>query len=280
MKPDLKRGNNDRNDAEAIREAAGRPGMRFVLARTEDQQAQAMVMKLRNTLIGQRPQLVNPLRGHATEFGLTAGNRTNQILPRLAAIAAETTIPAIAREMMAVPGQQIDHRNSQVAVLEARFAAMHQANALSRLLATAPGIGPVSGLTFAIEVDVPGFETGRHLAAWLGLTPQQRSTGGKPRLGGIGPRSGPMQQPAVSALSRAGNERLRSLLVEPARSVITAVATRGSKLATPWLPAMLARRPNKLVAVALANKMARMIRAMMTRRAADRSPAQQHAARR
>jgi len=226
-----------------------------------------------------KPELrINPRR--ARLIRVTAGNRTNQILPRLAAIAAETTIPAIAREMMAVPGQQIDHRNSQVAVLEARFAAMHQANALSRLLATAPGIGPVSGLTFAIEVDVPGFETGRHLAAWLGLTPQQRSTGGKPRLGGIGPRSGPMQQPAVSALSRAGNERLRSLLVEPARSVITAVATRGSKLATPWLPAMLARRPNKLVAVALANKMARMIRAMMTRRAADRSPAQQHAARR
>ena len=102
------------------------------------------------------------------------------------------------------------------------------------------------------------FETGRHLAAWLGLTPQEHSTGGKQRMGGI---------------SRAGNERLRSLLVEGAMSVITAVETRGSKLATPWLLAMLARRPKKVVAVALANKMARMIWAMMTRREAYRRPA-------
>jgi transposase len=258
VKPYLKRGKNDRNDAEAICEAAGRPGMRFVLAKTEDQQAQAMVMKVRNTLIDQRTQLINALRGHAAEFGVIAAKGTSKIPPLLAEIAAETTIPAIAREMMALLGQQIDHLNSQVAELEARFAAMHQANALSQLLATAPGIGPVIGLTFAIEVDVSAFETGRHLAAWLGLTPQEHSTGGKQHMGGI---------------SRAGNERLRSLLVEGAMSVITAVETRGSKLATPWLLAMLARRPRKVVAVALANKMARMIWAMMTRREAYRRPA-------
>jgi len=148
--------------------------------------------------------------------------------------------------------------DSQVAELEARFAAMHHANELSQMLATAPGIGPIIALTFAIEVDVSAFETGRHLAAWLGLTPQEHSTGGKQRMGGI---------------SRAGNERLRSLLVEGAMSVITAVERHGSKLATPWLLAMLARRPRKVVAVALANKMARMIWAMMTRREAYRRPA-------
>jgi transposase len=144
---------------------------------------------------------------------------------------------------------------------------MHHANELSQMLATAPGIGPIIALTFAIEVDVSAFETGRHLAAWLGLTPQEHSTGGKQRMGGI---------------SRAGNERLRSLLVEGAMSVprdegprawITAVERHGSKLATPWLLAMLARRPRKVVAVALANKMARMIWAMMTRREAYRRPA-------
>jgi transposase len=258
VKPYLKRGKNDRNDAEAICEAAGRPGMRFVLAKTEDQQAQAMVMKVRTTLIDQRTQLINALRGHAAEFGVIAAKGISKIPPLLTAIAAETTIPAIAREMMALLGQQIDHLNNQIATLEARFAAMHQANALSQMLATAPGIGPIIALTFAIEVDVSAFETGRHLAAWLGLTPREHSTGGKQRMGGI---------------SRAGNERLRSLLVEGAMSVIRAVETRGSKLATPWLLAMLARRPKKVVAVALANKMARMIWAMMTRREAYRRPA-------
>lgn len=258
VKPYLKRGKNDRNDAEAICEAAGRPGMRCVLAKTEDQQAQAMVMKVRSTLIDQRTQLINALRGHAAEFGVIAAKGISKILPLLTAIAAETTIPAIAREMMALLGRQIDHLDSQVAELEARFAAMHQANALSQLLSTAPGIGPIIALTFAIEVDVSAFETGRHLAAWLGLTPQEHSTGGKQRMGGI---------------SRAGNERLRSLLVEGAMSVITAVERHGSKLATPWLLAMLARRPRKVVAVALANKMARMIWAMMTRREAYRRPA-------
>jgi len=258
VKPYLKRGKNDRNDAEAICEAAGRPGMRCVLAKTEDQQAQAMVMKVRTTLIDQRTQLINALRGHAAEFGVIAAKGISKIPPLLAAIAAETTIPAIAREMMALLGRQIEHLDSQITELEARFAAMHQANALSQLLATAPGIGPIIALTFAIEVDVSAFETGRHLAAWLGLTPQEHSTGGKQHMGGI---------------SRAGNERLRSLLVEGAMSVITAVERHGSKLATPWLLAMLARRPRKVVAVALANKMARMIWAMMTRREAYRRPA-------
>jgi transposase len=265
VKPYLKRGKNDRNDAEAICEAAGRPGMHFVLAKTEDQQAQAMVMQVRNTLIGQRTQLINALRGHAAAFGVIAAKGTSKILPLLAEIAAETVIPAIAREMMALLGRQIDHLDSEIAALEARFAAMHRDNAISQLLATAPGIGPVIGLSFAIEVDAAAFETGRHLAAWLGLTPQEHSTGGKQRMGGI---------------SRAGNERLRCLLVEAAMSVITAVETRGSKLATPWLPAMLARRPRKVVAVALANRMARMIWAMMTRREAYRRPAAAGAGRR
>ena len=258
VKPYLKRGKNDRNDAEAICEAAGRPGMRFVAAKTEDQQAQAMVMKVRGTLVDQRTQLINALRGHAAEFGVIAGKGIRNILPLLEAIAAETTIPAIAREMMALLGQQIEHLNSRIGELEARLAAMHKANALSQMLATAPGVGPVIALTFAIEVDASAFESGRHLAAWLGLTPQEHSTGGKQRMGGI---------------SRAGNERLRWLLVEGATSVINAVQTRGSKLATPWLLAMLARRPKTVVAVALANKMARMIWAMMTRREAYRRPA-------
>jgi len=231
--------------------------MRRVLAKTEDQQAEAMVMKVRRTLVDQRTRLINALRGHAAEFGLIAGKGTSNVTPLLAAIAAETTIPAVARDMMALLGQQIDQLNGQISALETRFAAMREANALSQLLATAPGIGPIIALTFAIEVDPAAFQSGRHLAAWLGLTPREHSTGGKQRMGGI---------------SRAGNERLRALLVNGAMSVTNAVERRGSRLVTPWLLAMLARRPKKVVAVALANKMARMIWAMLTRGEAWRSP--------
>jgi transposase len=224
-----------------------------------------MVMKARRLFVDQRTQVINALRGHAAEFGVIAGKGTGNVPPLLAAIAAETAIPATAREMFVVLGEQIDDLNHKIGLLEARFAAMHKANELSQMLATAPGIGPVIGLTFAIEVDPSAFASGRHLAAWLGLTPQEHSTGGKQRMGGI---------------SRAGNERLRSLLVEGAMSVINAVERQNSKLATPWLLGMLSRRPKKVVAVALANKMARMIWAMMTRREAWRAPAAMAAARR
>jgi transposase len=151
--------------------------------------------------------------------------------------------------MLALLSQQIEHLDGRIKELEAKLAATHKANAISQLLATAPGIGPIIGLSFAIEVDPAAFESGRHLAAWLGLTPKEHSTGGKQRMGGI---------------SRAGNERLRALLVNGAMAVIRAAERPGSQRATPWLVKLLARRPRKVAAVALANKMARMIWAMMT----------------
>jgi transposase len=126
---------------------------------------------------------------------------------------------------------------------------MHKANAVSQLLATVPGIGPIIALTLAIEVDPTAFQSGRHLSAWLGLTPKEHSTGGKQRMGGI---------------TRAGHERLRTLLVSGATAVIRHATRPGSKLATPWLLKLLQRRPRKLAAVALANKMARIARAIMT----------------
>lgn len=258
VKPYLKRGKNDRNDAAAICEAAGRPDMRFVLAKTEDQQAQSLVLKVRATLVDQRTQLINALRGHATEFGVVAGTGTGKVIALLAAIEAEATVPAVGKEMLALLGAQIAHLDGRIAALEAKISAMHKANAISQLLATAPGIAEIIGLTFALDVDPAAFESGRHLAAWLGLTPKQRSTGGKQRLGGI---------------SRAGNERLRALLVSGAMAVIAAAAKPGSTLATEWLRRLLARKPKKVAAVALANKMARMIWAMMTTGEAYRRPA-------
>ena len=264
MRPYLKRGKNDRNDAEAICEAAGRPGMRFVPVKSEDRQAEAMVLKVRATLVEQRTQLINAMRGHAAEFGVISGRGTGKVAALLAAIAADPEIPPVAQEMLALLGEQIEHLDGRIKTLEQQLAAMHKANAISQLLATVPGIGPIIGLSFAIEVDPAAFASGRHLAAWLGLTPQEHSTGGKQRMGGI---------------SRAGNERLRALLVSGAMSVIQAAKQVGSKLATEWLLKLLARRPKKVAAVALANKMARMIWAMMTAGEVYRRPAAATAAR-
>ena len=248
VKPYVKRGKNDRNDAEAICEAAGRPGMHFVPVKSVTQQAQGMVLKVRETLIGLRTALVNTVRGHAAEFGLVAGKGAGQIVPLLSAIQQEAAIPPEAREMFVLLGQQIDEIDERITQVDAKLNAAHKANEVSQRLISIPGVGPIIALTLAVEIDPEAFETGRHLAAWVGLTPKERSTGGKQRMGGI---------------SRAGNERLRALLVSGATSVITAAMRPGSRQMTDWLRALLLRKPRKLVAVALANKMARTAWAMM-----------------
>jgi transposase len=257
VKPYVKRGKNDRNDAEAICEAGGRPGMRFVPVKSAGQQAEAMVLKVRASLVGQRTQLINTLRGHAAEFGVIAGAGIGKVAALLAAVAADAAIPALGKEMLAVLGRQIDRLDEQIAELDKRLSATHRANAMSRLLATIPGVGEIIALSFVAEVDPAAFASGRHLAAWLGLTPREHSTGGKQRLGGI---------------SRAGHERLRALLVSGAMAVIRAAARPGSRLATAWLRNLLGRKPRKVAAVALANKMARIIWAMMMTGEAYRLP--------
>jgi transposase len=257
VKPYVKRGKNDRNDAEAICEAAGRPGMRFVMIKTEDQQARAMVLKVRQTLVDQRTDLANTARGHAAEFGLVAPKGRGNVAVLLEAVAADAAIPPLAKEMLALLGQRMAELSEQIKALEARLSGMHRADAVSRLLAGIPGVGEIIALTFATEIDPAAFASARHLAAWLGLTPKEHSTGGKPRLGGI---------------SRAGNERLRALLVSGAMSVIQAAERPSGRLMTEWLRKLLARKPRKVAAVALANKMARMIWAMMTTGEAYRAP--------
>jgi transposase len=265
VKPYVKRGKNDRNDAEAICEAAGRPGMHFVSVKSITQQAQGMVLKVRESLVGQRTLLVNTLRGHAAEFGVIAGKGIGKIGPLLISIEQETTIPSEAKDMAALLGKQIADLDAKIKEIEVKLTAAHKANPISQRLATSaadafrhigslrdpiPGVGPVTALTLAIEIDPAAFESGRHLAAWIGLTPKEHSTGGKQRMGGI---------------SRAGNERLRVLLVTGATSVIKAAMKPGSKQMTEWLQALLMRKPRKLVAVALANKMARVASVLMTR---------------
>jgi transposase len=248
VKPYVKRAKNDRNDAEAICEAAGRPGMRCVPVKSAVQQAQGMVLKVRETLIHQRTQLVNALRGHAAEFGVIAAKGISQITALLEAIEATTIIPPEARDMLALLGREIEHLDARLDEIATKLTAAHKAKPISQRLATIPGIGPIIGLTLAIEIDPTAFQSGRHLAAWIGLTPKEHSTGGKQRMGGI---------------SRAGNERLRRLLVTGATAVIRFATRPGNKLASEWLLKLLQRKPRKLVAVALANKMARTAWAMM-----------------
>jgi transposase len=248
VKPFVKRAKNDRNDAEAICEAAGRPGMRFVPVKSAEQQAHSMVLKVRETLIGQRTQLVNTLRGHAAEFGVIAGKGSSCIVPLLEAIKMTTAIPLEAKEMLALLGREIKHLDAKVAEFEVKLAAMHKANPLSQRLATIPGVGVIIALTLAIEINPEAFKSGRHLAAWIGLTPKEHSTAGKQRMGGI---------------SRAGNERLRQLLVIGATAVIRVADRPGNRQPNEWLLKLLQRRPRKLAAVALANKIARMVWAMM-----------------
>ena len=255
VKPCVKRGKNHRHDAAAIRQAASRPEMRFVPVKSAQQRAQAMLLKLRDTRVAQRTQLINTRRGHAAEFGVIAARGTSQVSALLKVIEADTTVPAEAGAMPAPLGEEIARLEARIGEIDAKLHAAPQANRLSRRLATIPGVGPLTALTLALEVDPAGFKSGRHRAAWIGLTPREHATGGKPRLGGI---------------SRAGHERLRQLLVRGATTVIRYAAQPGHELATPWLTRLLARRPRKLAAVALANKQARTAGARLAQVPANR----------
>jgi len=258
VKPFVKRGKNDRNDAEAISEASARPGMSTVAVKSAAQQADAMLLSVRELLVRQRTQLVNALRGHAAEFGLVRPIGGKGLAQLRADVTDDATLPEPAMEAMAMLGAEIDRIEARLTQADTKLLARHRASPTSRLLAEVPGVGPIGALNLTARVDFTQFKSGRHFAAWLGLTPRDHSTGGRQRLGGI---------------TRAGDEGLRKLLVLGATAVI-----RHAKpgRASAWLLALLERRPRKLAAVALANKMARIVWAMMTRGEAYRptAPAQ------
>jgi transposase len=254
--PFVRRGKNNRNDAEAIGEAASRPSMPTVPVKSAEAQAAAMVLSVRELLVRQRTQLVNALRGHAAEFGLVAAKGDKGVAALRQEIAATEDLPAAAREALALLGSELDRLEVRHAAIEKALMAQHKANGVSRLLAEIPGVGPLGALNFALRVDARQFRSGRHFAAWLGLVPKERSTGAKQKLG---------------AISKAGDERLRQLLVLGATAVIQHVRP-GRPTASAWLMALLKRKPRKLAAVALANKMARIIWAMLTSGEAYRQP--------
>ena len=256
VKPYVKRSKNDRNDAEAISEAASRPSMRSVPVKTVEQQANGIILKHLEMLVNQRTQAINALRGHATEFGVIAAKGTIRVAALLEHLTADTAIPAAARAMFEAMGAHIEALGQRIAALDEELALLHKADPVSQMLAEIPGVGPLGALSIATTIEAGNFKSARHFAAWLGLTPKEHSTGGKQRMGKI---------------SKAGNERLRQLLIVGAMSVVR-FAKPGSKSASAWLLKLLERKPRKLAAVALANKMARIIWAMMARGQAYRRP--------
>lgn len=259
VRPFVKRGKNDAADAEAICTAAGQPGMAEVAVKGAGQQAAAALLSVRELLVRQRTQLANALRGHAAEFGLVAPLGGKGLARLRAEAAQDAALPAPAREALLLLGSEIDRLEARLVEVDRELLARHKASATSRLLSGIPGVGWLTALTLSLRVDASQFKSGRHLSAWLGLTPRDRSTGGRQRLGGI---------------SRAGDERIRSLLVLGATAVVRHAAPgKGSA----WLLSLLGRKPRKLAAVALANKMARTAWAMMTSGEAYRQPAGQPA---
>jgi transposase len=242
---------NDKNDAEAICEAMSRPRVRerLVPIKSVEQSASQMLLGVREGLLKRRTQLGNSIRGHAAEFGLVAAKGVDKIEPLLARIAGDEGLPALAREMFGELGQQHAELSAQVARIERKLAAFHRSNELSRRLMEIPIVGPVgAGLMITKIVDPHGFRSGRMCAAWTGLTPKDHSTAGKQKLGGI---------------TRAGDESLRAVLVSGATAYIQQVR-RGRIVPSPWLAALLERKPPKLVAVALANKTMRIAWKLMT----------------
>jgi transposase len=249
VKPFVRRGKNDRNDALAICEAAGRPDLPCVPVKSAERQAEAMILSVRDLLVRQRTQLINAMRGHAMEFGVVVAKGSHQVEALMQHVADAPGVPEAARRMLAVLARQLADVEAEIAGLDAQMKAAAMADPVARRVMKVPAVGPVGALALSLSVEVAQFEDGRHFAAWLGLVPKERSTGGKQRLGGI---------------SRAGNERLRQLLVIGAMAVIRH-ARPGSRTASPWLLKLLERRPRKLAAVALANKVARIVWAMMAR---------------
>jgi transposase len=204
VKPFVKRSKNDRNDAEAISEAASRPSMRTVSVKSVDEQAATIVLKHREMLVGQRTKAINALRGHAAEFGAIVAKGSGNIDVLLSALADHPAIPDMAKAMFEQMGRLAADLDMKIQAVNRQLLEQHKANEVSQRLAEIPGIGPITAITM-LSVNPANFESGRHFAAWLGLTPREHSTGGKHRLGRI---------------SKAGNERLRQLLVVGAMAVL------------------------------------------------------------
>ena len=258
VKAYVKRNKNDAADAEAICEAVRRPTMRFVQIKSAEQQGQLMQHRTRDLLMRQRTQLINALRAHLAELGIVAaqGREGIQELLKIVADNKDQRIPIDARASLMLLAAQLQAVQTVIGLIEKRIMAQHRSNEASKRLETIPGIGVIGATAIAATVADPSvFRSGRDFAAWIGLVPRQDSTGGKQKLGPI---------------SKQGDQYLRRILVVGAHAVLRRAKQNPEKY--PWLTQLLARRPFKLVAVALANKMARTAWALLAHGGTYRAP--------
>jgi transposase len=248
----VKRGKNDAIDAEAICEAASRPTMRFVPVKTVEAQALCMLHRSRDLLIKNQTMLMNALRSHLAEFGFVAGKGRSKLKELVAFIegAPAEALPELVRDTLLGFAASLMAISEQILAIEKKLMAWHKNNAASQRLASVPGIGLIGATALSALIPDPTlFRNGRHLAAWLGLVPRQDSTGGKARL---------------KRISKAGDSYLRRLLVLGATSLLRHLQGGSSRLAL-WVQGLLARRPKRLVTVAIANKLARIAWVVMAK---------------
>jgi transposase len=260
VKPYVKRQKNDTADAEAICEAVTRPNMRFVPTKTVEQQRCLMLHRARHLFIRQQTAVINSIRAYLAEFGIVApvGRRGVEHLLEVVADTADRRLPEVARVCLAALGSQLWRLKAEILEFDRRIMAWHRANATSRRLDAIPGVGPALATALVASIaDPKAFRSGRDFSAWVGLVPKQNSSGGKDKLGSI---------------SKQGDRYLRSLFTAGALAVIRYAKIHGTQH-RPWLTALLARRPTKVAAIALANKLARMAWAMMARNERYKEPA-------
>jgi transposase len=264
VKAYVKNQKNDAADAEAICEAVSRPTMRFVEIKTTEQQSVLILHRTRQMFVRQRTTLINAIRAHLAEFGIVAqiGRNGVESLLRIIGEHEDSRLPEVARACLKALVTQLHLVKQQVLEADRRILAWHRSNETSRRLDSIPGVGPLVATALVASVSNPqAFKSGRDLAAWIGLVPKQNSSGGKERLGGI---------------SKHGNRYLRMLLTVGALAVIRYAETHGTAH-RPWLARLLERRPAKVAAIALANKIARMAWVIMARGERYREPTLQTA---
>jgi len=252
VKPYVKRQKNDMADAEAICEAVTRSNMRFVPTKTPDQQSGLVLHRTRHLLIRQQTSAINAIRAHLAEFGITApvGRRGLEQLLRVVADPSDKRVPELVRSCLAALGSQLLGLKKRILEFDRMILAWHRSNQASKRLNCIPGVGPLLATALVASVGDPkSFRSARNFSAWIGLVPKQHSSGGGERLGSI---------------SKQGDRYLRSLFVGGALAVIRYAKLHGTNH-RPWLTGLLARRPTKVAAIALANKLARMAWALMAR---------------
>jgi len=252
VKPYVKRQKNDATDAEAICEAVTRANMRFVVTKTPEQQSCLVLHRTRHLFIRQQTSVINAIRAHLAEFGIVAPVGRNGVDALLAVVAdlTDKRLPETARACLAALGVQLRVLKVQILKFDRQIMAWHRSNETSKRLDAIPGVGPALATALVASIGDPkAFRSGRDFSAWIGLVPKQHSSGGKDRLGSI---------------SKQGDRYLRSLFTIGALAVIRYAKIHGTKH-RPWLTALLARRPTKVAAIALANKIARMAWAMMAK---------------